>query len=316
MPRRGPYSKVLKHEQNRPAHVRGQGDTVFKVFQCLVAECQAWIVVRRDDIRPGFRLRCESCLHELRDGAATRLFDYDLIVEGKVVESSEFVVEHGDYVRDALDHKYCLLCYTMKPLDAFGRHGSRPQSGRQGECKSCKTAYNRIKNKTRISEQHREASERRRLLGLLGGDTPRLDRNKIRKKFGYQCFSCDTDIDEQNEALDHTLPARLLWPLTTENATLLCTTCNGEKGAKWPSEFYDEQHLRRLAVLTEFPYELLTGRPTVNEQALAMIREDPDAFLTRWIHRPEELIALRHLVKEIAGIDIFEDATTVPGYIH
>lgn len=315
MPRREPYSRVVKHGQDRPAHVRGQGDVVFKVLQCLAEKCQAWIAVPRAEIRPGFRLRCEVCQHKLRDGESTRFFDYDLLVEGQVVESSDFVVDHGEYVRDAPDYKYCLLCYTLKPLDAFGRHGSRPESGRQGECTSCKTAYNRIKNKTRITEQHREASERRRLLGLLGSDTPRVDRDEIRRKFGHRCFSCDTNVDEQNEAFDHTLPVRLLWPMTTENATLLCTTCNGQKSARWPSEFYDEQHLRRLAVLTSIPYEVLTGEPTVNEQAVAMIREDPDAFLADWIHRPGELGALSRLVKETTGVYIFENATTVPGYI-
>ena len=314
MPRRRPYSRVQKHEQERPAYVSGYGDVVFKVFQCLATNCQAWIVVRREDIRPDFKLRCESCMHELRDGESTRRFGYDLLVEEQVVESEDFVVDHGEYVRTAPDYKYCLLCYKLKPVEAFGRHASR-QSGRQGECTSCKTAYNRIKNKTRISDQHREASQRRRLLGLLGGDTPRIDTSDILKKFGHKCFSCDSPIDEHNEAIDHTLPARLLWPLTTENATLLCTTCNGQKSARWPSEFYDDQHLRRLAVLTGFQYELLTGAPAVNEQALAMIQEDPDSFLAEWIHRPEELGALRRLVRDIAGIDIFENATAVPGYI-
>ena len=315
MPRREPYSRVRKHGQNRPSHVRGQGDVVFKVLQCLNPACQGWITVRRDDLGPGFALGCKLCKHELRDGEVTRLFDYDLLVDNQVVESEEaFAVAHGEYVRNAADYKYCLLCYTMKPMDAFGKHGTR-QSGRQGECTSCKTAYNRIKNKTRISEQHREASERRRLLGLMGGGTPRIDRGEIRRKFGQKCFSCNTAIDEHNEAFDHTLPVRLLWPMTTENATLLCTTCNGQKSARWPSEFYDDQHLRRLAVLTSVPYELLAGKPTLNEQAVKIIQKDPDAFLAEWIHRPEELSTLRRLVKEIAGIDIFENATTVPSYI-
>ena len=251
----------------------------------------------------------------LRDGDGTRFFDYDLVVEGQVVESAEFVVDHGEYVRGAPDYKYCLLCYTMKPLDAFGRHGSRPKSGRQGECTSCKTVYNGIKNKTRIPDQHREASQRRRLLGLLGGGTTHVDRDEILKKFGHRCFACGVAIDAHNEALDHTRPVRLLWPLTTANATLLCTTCNGQKGARWPSEFYDDKQLRRLAVLTAIPYEELVGGPIVNEEALAIVRDDPDSFLAEWIHRPEELTALRRLVKEIAGVDIFESATSVPDYL-
>ena len=84
----------------------------------------------------------------------------------------------------------------------------------------------------------------------------------------------------------------------------------------WPSEFYDEQHLRRLAVLTAIPYEILSGGQAVNEEALAIIQEDPDSFLAEWIHRPEELRTLRRLVQEIVGVDIFENATTVPGYIN
>ena len=315
MARRTPYSKLKKRGQKRPAHVEGQGDTVFKVLQCLSPVCQAWICVRRADLLPGFTLQCTACSYELKDGEATPLFEYDLEVEEEVVESAEFAVDHGEYVRNAPDYKYCLLCYTMKPLDAFGKHGARRESGRQGECTSCKTAYNSIKNKTRTSDQHSEASQRRRLFGLLARSTPRINRDEIRKRFDHKCFSCGRDVDKQNEAIDHTLPVRLLWPLTTENATLLCKTCNGQKGAQWPSEFYDEQQLRKLAVQTGFRYDVLAGQPTVNQEALDMVQEDPDSFITAWIDRPEELRALRHLVKEVADIDILEHATIVPGYL-
>ena len=313
--RRTPYSKVLKREQERPAHVQGQGDAVFKVLQCLAASCQAWIVVRRSEAGPGFRIQCEACEHELRDGEATRFFDYDLLVDKKVLESGNFVVDHAEYVRGSPDYKHCLLCYTLKPLDAFGKHAARPESGRQGECRSCKTAYNEIKNKTRIAAQHREASQRRRLLGLLSGETTRINLDEIRERFNYKCFACGTAIDERNEAIDHTLPVRLLWPLTTETATLLCKTCNGQKGVSWPSEFYEDPALRSLAVLTGIPYDRLAGGRVVNEDALAMVQGDPDSFLVEWIHRPDELKALRRLVKDIAGVDILEGAKNVPPYL-
>jgi hypothetical protein len=35
MPRRKPYTKVVKRNQLRANHVRGMGDVVFKGFQCL-----------------------------------------------------------------------------------------------------------------------------------------------------------------------------------------------------------------------------------------------------------------------------------------
>ena len=314
MPRRKPYSKVKKRGQERPAHVRGQGDVVYKIFQCLAPDCQAWAVVHRADIGPGFQIACAACGHELHSGGATRFFQYDLLVDEAAVESGDFAIDHSAYVNEAPDYKYCLLCYALKPLDAFGHHASRV-SGRQGECQSCKTAYNGIKNKTRIPEQHREASERRRLLGLLSGDTTRVDREAIRRKFDQRCFACDAAIEENAEALDHTLPARLLWPLETATATLLCTTCNGQKGGLWPSTFYDDKKLRRLAVLTGIPFDVLMGEPAVNDEALTIVRQDPDSFLAEWIHRPEELKVLRRRVREVAGVDIFENATSVPKYL-
>ena len=313
MPRRTPYSKVLKRGQERPAHVQGQGDKLFKHFQCLAPECEAWITVPLADTHTEFQIPCSSCQHELRDGYEDFRFDYEVRGQDETVGTGTFIVDHGEYVRGARNYKYCINCYILKPLEEFGRHKSR-QSGRQGECTSCKTAYNNIKNATRTPEQHREASERRRLLGLLRRDMP-VDRATIRAKFGDKCFACDVCIDKDNFELDHTLPARLLWPLKTETATLLCKTCNGQKHDKWPSEFYDVQHLQTLAVLTEITFNVLSGDRFVNPEALEMIQEDPDAFLTAWIRRPDELKKLWSLVKDIAGVDIFENATRVPAYL-
>ena len=314
MPRRPPYSRVKKHDQKRPKNVRGQGDEVYKHFQCLGPGCEAWFTVSRADTRDGFQLRCGACQHELKDGHTTTVYHYDLVVNGDVVAEGPFEVDHGQYVREALEYKYCIVCYAMKPLEAFGRHKRRKASGRQGECTSCKTTYNGIKNGTRIPDQHREASQRRRILGLLSG-TARIDRDAILEAFDHKCFNCDVAITKDNEELDHTLPVRLLWPLTTENATLLCKPCNGQKSARWPSEFYDDSRLRRLVLMTSIPYEILSGRPIVNQEAVELIEKDPDAFLAEWIHDPDELRLLSKMVKEIAGIDIFKNATNVPSFL-
>ncbi len=44
MPRRTPYTKVVKLTQIRAEHVSGMGDVVFKGFQCLDSECLEFIL--------------------------------------------------------------------------------------------------------------------------------------------------------------------------------------------------------------------------------------------------------------------------------
>ena len=157
MPRRKPYTKVRKVGQVRPAHVRGMGDVVFRGFQCLNGACQEFLIVRDDEVDEGFEFTCPACAFRHRAGDDTKLFDYALVghPSGDEMERGEFTVLHNEYVEDAQRFKYCLLCYAMKPLDHFDRHVSR-QSGRQGECRSCKTVYNGIKNQSRTTDQHRE----------------------------------------------------------------------------------------------------------------------------------------------------------------
>jgi len=47
MPRRKPYTKVVKRNQLRADHIRGMGDVVFKGFQCLNSECREFRVSSR-----------------------------------------------------------------------------------------------------------------------------------------------------------------------------------------------------------------------------------------------------------------------------
>ena len=147
MVRRKPYTKVEKEGQQRPPHVRGMGDVVCKGFQCLNGDCQEFITVREEEIEPDFEIICPACKLNHEAGGETKFFDYRLIhrQEAKAIEEGEFVVLHDDYIGEAQRFKYCLLCYARKPLEFFDIHSSR-QSGRQGECRLCKTIYNGIKN--------------------------------------------------------------------------------------------------------------------------------------------------------------------------
>lgn len=311
MARRAAYTRLEKLDRVQPAHVQGMGDVAFRGFNCLSAECTNWILVRDDELGDVFEIACGRCGFVHRSGEEVRFYRYRLhdLDRGEVLESGDFAVLVDDYLAEAERFKYCIVCNTVKPLDAFDNHASR-RTGRQGECRLCKRVYNTIKNRTRTADQHREAAQKRRLYIDLGGGQ-RLDSAAVTARFDGRCFACGLDLsplDRTGERhLDHTLPAVLLWPLTTENATLLCRTHNAEKAGKWPGEVYDDQQLRRLAALTGIDYAVLSGAPHFNPEALdrLAVPEVVDDLVTRYAPYRDELVRVRNRILEGAGLDIF-----------
>ena len=321
MARRTPYTSLRKQGQERPSHVVGMGDVVFRGFQCLNGDCQEFITVREDELEPRFKITCPSCDFVHETGELTRFFYYQLVhrQDGNVIEEGEFLILHDDYINESQRLKYCLICYTRKPLDLFGRHRRR-KSGRQGECKLCKTVYNSIKNQSRLTDQHREASQRRRLYQLLAGETQRIDSKEVFDKFQGVCFNCNRELHyttsgQQDFNLDHTLPARLLWPITTDNATLLCSSCNNEKHDQWPLEFYGIHKLRALSRLTGYSYAILSGQPMINESAVEEIINNIDIFIENWIQYPEEIKRIRRIIMEYVSTDIYDGAAHIPPHL-
>jgi ribosomal protein S27E len=315
MPRRRPYTKVITENRVRPEHVKGMGDVVFKGFSCLNNECKEYIFVRKDQMDEEFSVVCPSCGYVLRAGGESVFYDYKLtnIQTGSVIEDGKFVVSHDQYIGEAQEYKYCIICGTLKPLDFFDKHSAR-QSGRQGECRLCKTIYNAIKNQTRITDQHREASEKRRLYGFLAREPAKVDAKAIYDTFENKCFRCGKKLVPPEGDIDHTLPARLFWPLST-GPTLLCSSCNNLKHGKWPSEVYTDNELKRLAVKTGIRYKMLAGKAKINPDAVKWLDENIDDFLERWIAYPDEIKRIRALVMEMTGMDIFSSAKSVPEYL-
>lgn len=323
--RRKPYTKLIKHNRIRANHVKGKGDKVYLGFQCLKADCRNFIFVRENLIGPVFKVTCGKCGFIFRSGDSSKFFDYELVYkeDNRLIREGEFRVLHDDYIGEASKFKYCVLCNSMKPLDAFDKHSSR-SSGRQSECNLCKQLYNTIKNDTRITDQHREASDRRRTYRLLADEMERIDSHTVFDRFGGQCFNCGVDLEfkargKKGYDLDHTLPASYLWPITTSNATLLCNkkhnNCNGSKSGKWPSEFYSTDKIKELATLTGYSFKLLNGNPQLNPKAVEALLEDPDTFIREWIHKPDEIKKVRDLVLEHKEVDLFEIADQVPDYL-
>ena len=316
MPRRKPYTKVVKINQIRAEHVRGMGDVVFKGFQCLNSECLEFIFIRKDEIGDDFEITCPTCATVVLSGDDTQFYAYKLEDkrDNSIIEEGTFTIFHDDYVEEAQEYKYCIICNTIKPLHFFDQHSAR-KSNRQGECRLCKKVYNSIKNKTRLTDQHREASQRRRMYLNLSGTT-KIKSEEIYKRFSYRCFKCEKDlrkVELKERPLDHTLPAVFLWPLTTENATLLCKEHNSEKSGKWPSEYYSDSELKSLAVLTGVQYETLTGQPHYNPEAIERLKisEQVDQLLTKYAPYRSEIIKLRNRILRYENFDFFQHSTII-----
>lgn len=317
MARRKPYTKVKKLNQIRADHVRGMGDVVFKGFQCLNSECQEFIFVRKDELGTGFEIICPTCRTVIKSGNETQFYNYELedLRDNTTIEEGTFTILHDDYVNEAQEYKYCIICNTIKPLYLFDEHVAR-KSGRQGECRLCKKVYNAIKNQTRITDQHREAAQKRRMYLDLSGSS-KINSKEIFERFEYRCFKCKVDLrnvdDEKERPLDHTLPAVFLWPLTTENATLLCRLHNGEKSGKWPSEYYSGEELKKLAIITGIPYEILTSQPRYNPDAIERLKnsEIVDELLQKYAAYMPEIIKLRNRILEYEDFDFFQYSKTV-----
>lgn len=245
-----------------------------------------------------------------------------------------------EYILRAPRWKYCRVCEWLQPIgetvsphgtargktlgSAFDYHkptkGRAFRSERQLECKTCKRWINRILNPKRTADQHREASQKRRLYALIAGSGGKLDSEAVFNRFEGKCFKCGKQLKYKSRgtkdyAIDHTLPASLFWPLASENATLLCSTCNNEKHDRWPRDYYSEAELRRLSVLTGIPYALLAGEPRLNPDAVSKLLLNVDAFLADWIKYPEEIKRIRTLVHQMESIDIKEHATNWPRFL-
>jgi hypothetical protein len=313
--RREAYTEVVKHDQVRPGHVVGQGDVLFRRFQCFSPTCTATLVVKDGECRDGFEIVCPTCGYRHFDGGSERFYGYEVVFSatGEVFDSGDFAPTHRAYL-DLSEHvKYCVVCYALLPLAAFDGHKARV-TGRQGECKMCKRVYNDLKNATRLTEQHREAADNRRLLREVSGETGVSAIGPLLDRFDRKCFNCERALQanpggDDGYYLDHTLPVALLWPLN-RGPTVLCRSCNGQKADKWPGTFYtDQSKLRALATRTGIEYAILAGEPFFNPEALRRLRATGDEIIERWAAHPDRLRALGNRIMGATGEDIFGQAS-------
>ena len=154
---------------------------------------------------------------------------------------------------------------------------------------------------------------------LAGSD--KIDSKAIYERFGYKCFKCSKDLSQDIHArsvqgsgnLDHTLPAKFLWPLTSQNATLLCQRHNGEKADKWPSEFYTDQEIKRLVMLMGITYDTMAGNPHYNPVAIEQLHDPEfvDSRLAKYAACMDEMIKVRNRILIATNFDFFGVSKTL-----
>jgi 5-methylcytosine-specific restriction endonuclease McrA len=165
--------------------------------------------------------------------------------------------------------KQCNTCGRVLPFEAFSRHASWGVLERQMECRGCKGWINAVLNPKRSRQQLHESGVRRRVADLLleGEDRP-VDLRELFQRFRSKCYNCSKPLSFKGRrtwAVDHILPSSYLYPLSKENAALLCVGCNNTKHRRWPSEFYANNQLIELSKLTGADLTLLASpKPLVN----------------------------------------------------
>lgn len=181
--------------------------------------------------------------------------------------------------------KQCNTCGHILPANAFSRHADWGPLERQMECRSCKGVINAILNPKRTHEQLWEGSIKRRVGDLLlEGENHKADDKFIRdlfSRFGSRCFKTGKHLDISDRgswAIDHILPSRYLYPLKKENAALLSREANGHKRDRWPSAFYTNSELIRLAQLTGANLDILASKKPIFNPSI-----DVDACVTRYL---------------------------------
>lgn len=165
--------------------------------------------------------------------------------------------------------KQCNTCGRVLPFTSFSRHQRWGPLERQMECRACKGAINADLNPKRTAQQLHEGSALRRAADLLlKGEDQHIDIVELFRRFESRCFKTGQQLDIADRAswaVDHILPARFLYPLANWNAALLSKGANDLKRDRWPSEFYTNSELIRLATLTGANLSLLaSATPIVN----------------------------------------------------
>jgi len=217
--------------------------------------------------------------------------------------------------------KKCNACGRVLPSNAFDRHKEWGPLEKQMECRSCKGAINAFLNPKRTRQQLYESNIKRRVGDLLlEGENETIDIDELFERFNGKCFKTGETLNKEDRSsweIDHILPSSYLYPLTKENAALLSKEANSRKGNKWPSHFYTNTELIKLAKITGADLSLLSRiDPIVNPNI------DVDKCVSRYLNVREKsnlnkrIKELKKLLEDYNLVDkISEENKRLLGYI-
>jgi hypothetical protein len=193
--------------------------------------------------------------------------------------------------------KICSACGRVLPFSSFDLHSGWGLLERQMECRCCKAAINAYLNVRRTKQQLYESNVKRRVGDLLlEGENKPVNINDLFLKFEGRCFKSGVKLnkkDRKSWAIDHILPSKWLYPLTRANAALLSRESNNNKRDKWPSYFYTNNELIKLAKITGANLSLISRpQPLINPNI------DVDRCVTRYL-KVRETSNLNRRVKEL-----------------
>lgn len=165
--------------------------------------------------------------------------------------------------------KQCNTCGKILPASAFSGHKGWGPLEKQMECRSCKSVINSKLNPKRTKEQLHESSVKRRIADLLlEDDNEKIDFTELFQRFSSRCFKTGKVLnisDRRSWAIDHLLPSRFLYPLRKNNAVLLSREANENKRDRWPSQFYTNNELKKLAMITGADLSIISSKiPIIN----------------------------------------------------
>lgn len=214
--------------------------------------------------------------------------------------------------------KQCKTCGRVLPSEQFAKHTGSTfgELQKQLECKSCKAAINAKLNPKRTAEQLREGGANRRwgdLFAIIDSEEEaKIDIQDLFDRFHGRCFKTKAPLDINNRSswhIDHILPAKYFYPLTIQNAALLSSEANEAKKALWPSEFYSEQELVELALITGADLELISSKePVVNQNI------DVNAAIEKYLNvrnntdLPKRVRELRKVIVNNQLVDLVSEA--------
>lgn len=165
--------------------------------------------------------------------------------------------------------KQCNACGRLLPFNAFSKHSEWGALERQMECRSCKAAINALLNPKRTKQQLHESAVRRRVAELLvEQENEFINIEELFERFDSKCFKSGVKLDiskRETWDIDHIIPSKWLYPLSKSNAALLSKAANNNKRDKWPSEYYTNNELLRLAKITGADLSLISSKePVIN----------------------------------------------------